>query len=218
MFTIVNPTWTWISHPDPDQIMEHLEKCGRTCYKSEDCITAGSADKFVRMICRRNHESVLEHASLTVRVVCSRACSHQIVRHRLCAYSQESQRYCNYGKKGFQVVAPQELGLHPGEYTLEHHWKCDGVRVVGNDFWLTNMNLALLAYSTALETMKPEDARFLLPNACKTEIAMTANLRMWRHIFRERALNQNAQWEIRRIFGDMYVEFRTILPAVFGDL
>lgn len=222
MLTIVEPGWDWAFEPESsDSILTHLELCGRTCYKSEDLITKESAEKFVRKICHNKHESVLEHKTLSVRIVCSRACSHQIVRHRLAAYSQESQRYCNYGKKGFQVIAPESLDMTYGEYTLDGGWIYDSSSRIFDHhqlFWLNNVNRAFLAYQYALETMPPEDARFLLPNACKTEIVMTCNLRMWRHIFRERALNPRAQWEIRKIFRDMMDHFKILLPAVFGDL
>ena len=87
-----------------------LELYGRNCYKSEDRITNTSAKKFVRMLVRRGHESVIEHCVITARIICSRACSHQLVRHRLASYSQESMRYCNYGKaKSLKVIMPQDL-------------------------------------------------------------------------------------------------------------
>ena len=122
MITIIKPHFFW---PETTvkmfpYIMEHIERCGRTCYKSEDKITEDSADRFVANICRNRHESVLEHCSVTAIVVCSRACSHQLVRHRIAAYSQESQRYCNYGKKGsLQVICPPSIGLAPGDYEAE---------------------------------------------------------------------------------------------------
>ena len=117
MITIVKPSYEILT--PTQQILDMpraLEIAGRTCYKSEDRITDVSGEKFVRMICRRNHVSVLEHCSISARIICSRACSHQLVRHRLAAYSQESQRYCNYGKKDFQFICPQSVGLEPGVY------------------------------------------------------------------------------------------------------
>jgi flavin-dependent thymidylate synthase len=122
MITVIKPHFYW---PETTKamfplVMEHIERCGRVCYKSEDRITNGSADRFVRKICRNRHVSVLEHFSLTAIVVCSRACSHQLVRHRIAAYSQESQRYCNYGKKSsLQVICPKSIGVAPGDYTTE---------------------------------------------------------------------------------------------------
>ena len=225
MITIVEPGWSWLYPPDYSEITKKLEMCGRTCYKIEERITDGSADKFVRMICRNRHVSVLEHESLTVRIVCSRACSHQIVRHRLASFSQESQRYCNYGKKdSLQVICPPAIGLTTGDYEKESlglQMK-DGVLCKVNpiqDAWIYSIETCYLIYKDLLrQKLKPEDARFLLPNACKTEIVMTMNMRMWRHVFEERALNSHAQWEIRGIFKSIYDELSQALPAIFGDL
>lgn len=229
MITIVEPGWSWIDDgPYFDEITRRLELAGRTCYKSEERITDESADKFVRMICRNNHVSVLEHESISVRIVCSRACSHQIVRHRLASYSQESQRYCNYGKKdSFKVICPPSIGLEVGEYKCDQNllWHKDGYYTGAlkpiQAVWLKSINDSCQAYTDLVLGnwhIKPEDARFVLPNASKTEIVMTANLRMWRHIFQERALNPHAQWEIRGIFGSLYDRLCEKLPAVFGDL
>ena len=217
MITVVKPTWEWLSLSERkmEWIVRHLEECGRTCYKSEDRITADSADKFVRKICRNNHESVLEHESLTARIVCSRACSHQLVRHRIAAYSQESQRYCNYGKKGLQVVCPPSIGVPAGDY-CEHSMDSLSITQIA---WLRTIEYVYDLYLGLLESgVRPEDARYILPNATKTEVVATYNLRMWRHIFKERALNAHAQWEIRDVFSDILANLAWRLPSVFGDL
>jgi len=209
--------------------LAHLELAGRTCYKSEASITNGSAEKFVRMICRNHHESVLEHASMTARVTCSRACSHQLVRHRIGAYSQESQRYVNYRKKGYEVIAPPYFGVDPGTYPLS-----PGYEGMEPDFdtgnyhgravrFLVGMAEAFHAYEEAMEIgpikARPEDARYFLPNAAKTEVVVTYNFRTWRHVFRERALNDHAQWEIRGIMRDLLDKvLATEFIPVFGDL
>lgn len=212
-------------------IMPLLERAGRVCYRSEDKIGDDTADGFIRGIIRRGHESVIEHASVSVRIICDRSCSHQLVRHRLAAYSQESQRYCDYGKKGCQVICPPDIGLPTGTYSM--------VNLGGDAGWqiwfdkgliLTKPNLVqrtwLRSVHTAYEDymdlrtakIKPEDARSVLPNAVKTEVFSTFNLRVWRHIFKERALNSHAQWQIRGIFRDLLDKFAKELPAVFGDL
>jgi len=226
MITIVKPSWDFISNRPFDGMDVHLEKCGRTCYKSEDCITGHSAEKFVRKICKNNHTSVLEHQSVSVRIICSRACSHQLVRHRLAAYSQESQRYCNYGKKGFQFIAPPCIELLPGEYATDHYdwylYPDEGEAILIPETvrhaYLDSLQYARDNYMLLSERMPPEDARYLLPNASKTEIVVTMNLRMWQHVFRERALNEHAQWEIRGIFQDIFEQFYFQLPSVFGDM
>lgn len=218
MITIVKPSWEWLplSEWKMDNIVKHLEECGRCCYKSEDRITDASADKFVRNICRNGHESVLEHESLTARIVCSRACSHQLVRHRIGAYSQESQRFCNYGKKGLQVICPHSIGLPIGDYSLvsgQAQLSDPQVR------WLTAIETCYDTYLDELQRgSRPEDARFVLPNASKTEVVVTFNLRMWRHVIKERGLNKHAQWEIREIFLSIYEDLELRLPSVFGDL
>lgn len=206
-----------------------LERCGRTCYKSEDHICAESAEKFVRMICRNHHESVLEHCSISARIVCSRACSHQLVRHRLASYSQESQRYVNYGKKGFQFICPPSVGLQPGVYNRSPKCPDDWIFFPAESApllvpetrrrdWLRSLEAAIEGYQDEITHGKPEDARYLLPNATKTEVVTTMNLRMWRHVIQERALNPRAQWEIRGIFQGIFQDLRKLLPCVFEDL
>lgn len=225
MITVIKPDWEWVGLTEGkiDQLTKHIELCGRTCYKSEDRITDDSAEKFVGMICRRNHESVLEHEVLTARIVCSRACSHQLVRHRIAAYSQESMRYCNYKKKGqdtgLQVICPHDIGLAPGVYDY-HSSKDPWIKMnYQQGKWLAFMEYCYAEYCEEIEAgIRPEDARFVLPQATKTEVVSTFNLRMWRHLFRERALNQHAQWEIREIFSDILKHLSKRVPAIFGDI
>jgi thymidylate synthase (FAD) len=233
MIEIVQPGYYWTDTMIQmfPHLMGHVERCGRVCYKSEDKITDDSAHKFVANVCRNRHESVLEHATVTAQIVCSRACSHQLVRHRLAAYSQESQRYCNYGKNDhLRVICPPSIGLGPGIYwhreNTEPRWMC---RVAGSQktmsirtpieyAWLNTIANCYREYLRELQYAKPEDARYVLPNATKTEIATTFNLRQWRHVFRQRALNSHAQWEIRAIFNDILSDLVDRLPSVFADL
>lgn len=236
MITVIEPYFYW---PETTLsmfpfLMEHIERCGRVCYKSEDRITPGSAERFISTICRNRHESVLEHCSVTAIVVCSRACSHQLVRHRIAAYSQESMRYVNYGKHdSLKVICPESIGLEPGDYHTMYQENCDtntslrlawkngilleeGARQID---WAIQIDNAYNEYKSELVGgVKPEDARYVLPNATKTELAVTFNLRMWRHIFEMRALNKHAQWEIRGIFSNILDDLKERLPAVFCDL
>lgn len=219
MITVIEPSWSWLklSERKIQWITEHLEECGRNCYKSEDRITPDSADKFVRKICRRKHISVLEHEGLTARIVCSRAASHQLVRHRIAAYSQESMRYVNYGKRGLQVICPPRIGVPPGEY---EQWSPEWDRLhIKQKSWISLMCQCYDEYQRELaEGVRPEDARFVLPHACKTEVVATYNMRTWRHVIEERGLNGDAQWEIRGIFYDIYEHLKWRLPAIFEDL
>lgn len=226
MITVVTPCFYW---PETTlnmfpYLVEHVERCGRICYKSEDRITEGSSEQFVNRIRRSGHESVLEHASLTAIVICSRACSHQLVRHRIAAYSQESQRYCNYGKKDtLQVICPPSIGLAPGDYeSFGRMIRQDGKVIDLPDRqtkWIHLIDDTYTEYKAELLSgVRPEDARYVLPNATKTELAVTFNLRQWRHVFQQRALNKHAQWEIRDIFIGVLRDLKSRLPAVFCDL
>lgn len=226
MITIIQPAFYW---PKTTLnmfpfLVEHVERCGRICYRSEERITEGSAEKFVGRIRRSGHESVLEHASVTAIVVCSRACSHQLVRHRIAAYSQESMRYVNYGKHdSLQVICPPSIGLPLGNYESFGRMVRQDGRVLDlserQTRWIHQIDGAYSEYKLELvEGVKPEDARYVLPNATKTELAVTFNLRQWRHVFTERALNKHAQWEIRGIFSEILKDLIKWMPAVFADL
>lgn len=226
MISVIEPHYYW---PETSQqmfpfLVEHVERCGRVCYKSEDRITGHSAGRFVEGLRKSGHESVLEHASLTAIVVCSRACSHQLVRHRIAAYSQESQRYCNYGKRErLLVVCPPGIGVAPGDYdSYGTMIRRDGATIdlsTRQTQWIHHVCWAYEEYKRELaEGLKPEDARYILPNATKTELAVTFNLRQWRHVFKERALNRHAQWEIRNIFSMILEDLLERMPVVFDDL
>ena len=119
---IIKSDVQFITPIDGATILKRLEQCGRVCYKSEDKITDGSAEKFVRGIIKRGHEAVIEHGSLTVRFICDRGVSHEIVRHRLAAFCQESTRYCNYGKEGFggeiTVIRPSTFAKTDSTYQI----------------------------------------------------------------------------------------------------
>ncbi|WP_461209142.1 FAD-dependent thymidylate synthase [Desulfocurvus sp. DL9XJH121] len=203
---IVRPSFSIMSMPDGDVVVAHIEAAGRTCYKSEDKITPESGLKFVKMIVGRGHESVLEHASVTVRFVCDRGVTHELVRHRLAAYSQESTRYANYSRDRFgsEITVIRPLFWAPGspEYAR----------------WERAMADAEAAYMELIEAgARPEQARSVLPNSLKTEIVMTANLREWRHVFKLRCSGP-AHPQIREIMLPLLDEFARRMPAVFSDL
>jgi len=217
MIEIVKPSYYWPEYTIRSFpfICQHIERCGRICYRSEDKITDDSAEKFIRMIIKSGHHSVLEHVSLTAIIICSRSCSHQLVRHRIAAYSQESQRYCNYGKNNsLKVICPPSIGLGPGRYLA-----ISSVNSIKQNNWLNCICRSYEEYLCELDdSVRPEDARYVLPNATKTELAVTFNVRQWRHVFQERALNTHAQWEIRGIFANILDDIRIKLPALFEDL
>ena len=192
--------------PPTDELLAHLERCGRTCYKSEDRITKDSAERFIKGIVRSGHESVLEHVSVTVRFVVDRGVSHELVRHRIASFSQESTRYCNYGKTGeITFIEPIDL--------------CKNVKAYNG--WMDSRLQAEEAYLNMLkEGCPPEIARAVLPNSVKTEVVMTANLREWRHFFKLRALGTNGKPhpQMLEVTIPLLEEFKKRIPAVFDDL
>lgn len=172
---IINPYTEILTPLDGQAILQHIELCGRVCYKSEDKITDTSAAKFVAGVIKRGHEAVLEHFDITVKFVCDRGVSHEIVRHRMASYCQESTRYCNYSKEGFggeiTVIRPFYLveGTEGWQYWKEACWTAER-----RYFELLNWGCT------------PQEARAVLPTSLKTEVVMTANLREWRHFFKLR--------------------------------
>ena len=228
-----------------------LEQCGRVCYQSEakGPPTAESSFRFVEAIVNRGHLSVAEHCAISVLVTCSRSCSHQLVRHRIGAYSQESQRYVEYRDGRLRVICPPSIGpLHPGVFRVGRVPTKNGVEerllevcpsgpevsVLPNSAYeadgdkrhvttlMSWVKAVTDAYSNykALRTVgiPKEDARSVLPNATKTELVVTFNLRQWRHVFEQRAMNKSAQWEIREIMNGILDDFEEMIPAVFADL
>ena len=172
---IIKPYTEIIDKIDGQEILKKIEQCGRVCYKSESKISEGSAEKFVAAIVRRGHEAVLEHASITVRFVVDRGISHEIVRHRLASYCQESTRYCNYSKDDFcgeiAVIKPYYLTKGTPSYS---YWQYSCEYAEKHYFNLLNWGCT------------PQEARAVLPNSLKTELMMTANLREWRTFFKLR--------------------------------
>jgi thymidylate synthase (FAD) len=203
---IVEPGFQILDTIDGNSILRKIEQAGRTCYKSEDRITADSAKGFVKRILESGHHSVIEHMAITVRVVCDRGVSHELVRHRLASYSQESTRYANYGRDRFgkeiTVVKPPFWPEGSPAYTE----------------WREAMKTAETHYMRLIEMgAKPQEARSVLPNSLKTEIVITCNIREWRHVFSLRCTNQ-AHPQIKQVMLPLLEEFHKRIPALFDDL
>ena len=200
---IVKPGFEILDAIDGTSILRKLELCGRTCYKSEDKITGGSAEKLVRRVISSGHESVIEHEKVTVRIICDRGVSHEIVRHRIASYSQESTRYCNYGKAGeLTFIQPCFFPEGGGQYRV----------------WAEAMETAEQAYLALLcGGASPQEARSVLPNSLKTEIVVTMNLREWRHFFKLRAAPA-AHPQMREVAAPMLETFQRAVPVVFDDI
>jgi len=207
---IIEPYFVIEDDIDTEKIMKAIERAGRTCYKSEDNINEESAEKFVENIIKKGHESVIEHEKITVRIICDRGVTHELVRHRIASYSQESTRYCNYSDNKFG----NELTFIKPCFWNENNDK-DKSKI---EIWKETLLFIENQYNTLIELgAKPEEARSILPNSLKTEIVVTMNLRQWRHYFKLRTA-PNAHPQMREISNMILKEFKTILPAIFKDL
>lgn len=190
-------------HLTGEATLKRIERIGRVCYKSEDKITADSAERFVRMLIKRGHESVLEHISVTVRFICDRGISHELVRHRIASFSQTSTRYVNYGHdKEIAVIAPSELKENTVPYVV----------------WKTALESAEKAYMQLIASgVKPETARSVLPTCLQTELVMTANLREWRHFLKLRT-SKAAHPDMRVLACDLLKQMQDSFPVIFEDI
>ncbi len=210
---IIKPSVEIIDMDDYGNIIKKIEKIGRVCYKSESNISDGSAERFISNILKRGHESVIEHESITVRMVCDRGITHEIVRHRIASYSQESTRYCNYtnDKFGNQITV---IDLASGfQYNLD-----DDKDLALYKVWTEAMENAEKSYFKMLELgATPQEARSVLPNSLKTEIIVTMNLRSWRNFFRLRC-DSHAHPQMREVAGIALEVFKERLPIFFSDL
>ena len=205
--------------------LEQIERAARTCYKSEDKITeqGESAKKLIKNLIKNGHEAMLEHSQLSVKFICDRGVSHELVRHRMASFAQESTRYCNYSgdkfgneltfvkppwvdEKNFPIVGTRYTwDKMTDEEKTAHYWygSCrDSERVY----------LELLYYGWT-----PQEARCVLPNSLKTEVVMTANYREWRHIFDLRC-NEKAHPQMRELMIPLLKEVYERIPVIFDDL
>ena len=210
---VIKPCIEIIDMKDYETMIRKIEKIGRVCYKSEGNITEDSAERFIRNIIKSGHESVIEHENITVRMVCDRGITHEIVRHRIASYSQESTRYCNYAgdKFGNQITVIDLAGGF--QYDLDN--EADRAKY---EVWTDAMEYAEKAYFRMLELgATPQEARSILPNSLKTEIVMTMNLRSWRNFFRLRCAS-NAHPQMIEVANIALKEFKEKLPVFFFDM
>lgn len=205
---IINAS-TEILTPITGDEIQRIEYAGRTCYKSEDKITDDSAKKFVGNLIKRGHEAMLEHSSLSIKFICDRGVSHELVRHRLASFAQESTRYCNYSKDKFgnelTFIRPcfLESGTDPYIY------------------WENAMSDVEMYYFAMLGGgCTPQEARSVLPNSIKTEVVMTANYREWRHFFWLRAARKTgpAHPQMEELTVPLLYEVSGLIPVVFDDI
>lgn len=216
---IINQSFKIIS-PIEKNIIQEIEKIGRVCYKSEGKITEDSASKFVKNIIKSGHQSIIEHKNVSVTFITNRGVTHELVRHRLASYSQESTRYVNYNKKEMEFIKPvwieNDFLINVWDYSLRNIF----VNKLTDDelIFLDSCLYAELCYKSLLSRKwKAEQAREVLPNCLKTEINVTANLREWRHIFNLRCAKA-AHPQIRKLMCDCLNKFKEEIPIIFDDL
>jgi len=203
---IIKPYYKIKDEIDGAQILKKIEEAGRICYKSEDNITSDSAQKFVEKIIKSSHESVIEHEKLTILFVCDRGVSHEIVRHRIASYSQESTRYCNYNHDRFD----NEL-----TFIAPLFWEESEPMYIK---WSNIMQNIENTYKEMIENnVPPEYARSILPNSLKTEIVVTMNLREWRHFFKLRT-NPKAHAQLRELSIPLLNDLKNRIPVIFDDI
>ena len=202
---IVQASFTIKSEIDGKKILREVEAFARNCYKSEGKITENSAEPFVRRLLHTlHHEGIGDHHVVSVHMVIDRGVSHELVRHRIAAYLQESTRYCDYGKAG--EIAVVSIAAHlstPESFTV----------------WWEAMHDAEHHYNRLRELgERPEIARSVLPNSLKTEVIVTMDLTSWRNFFKKRAENPKAHPQMREIAVPLLAEFKRMIPVFFEDI
>lgn len=203
---IIDPYVEIINMPDSGFIMKHIERAARTCYKSEDKIQKDSAEKLLKSLVKSGHHSVFEHISVTVKIVCDRGISHELVRHRLCSFSQESTRYANYSKDKFG----KEITLIRPFFWSESSEKYQ--------LWLSAMEAAEKTYLKLIDlNATAQEARSVLPNSLKTEVITTANIREWKHIFSLRC-HKASHPQMRQVMLPLLDKFYQSFPVYYEDL
>jgi len=203
---IIKPSVEILTDINGEEVIKKIEEYGRVCYKSESKITKDSAEKFIKRLIKNGHLSVIEHFSISVRIICDRAVTHELVRHRIASYSQESTRYVNY-KEGIEVIAPC-------------FWEDDKYKssMSRGKAWADAMQAAETAYKLLIDAgATPQEARTVLPNSLKTEIVCTMNLRAWRHFFKLRC-DKTAHPQMRQIAFMLLIGLSKKLPVIFEDI
>ena len=214
-FEILTP----ISEGGIDEL-KHIEKIGRVCYKSEGNITEDgeSAKKFVKMLIERGHEAMIEHSSLSIKFTVDRGVSHELVRHRIASFAQESTRYVNYSLEKFGNEI-NVIDIHNG-INLDNKMKnmeSDTISSIINE-WCLAMDDAEKHYMKMMELgATPQIARSVLPNSTKTEITITANYREWRNFFKLR-VPSTAHPQMREVTIPLLNELKNKLPIIFDDI
>jgi thymidylate synthase (FAD) len=216
---LIKPYYKILKYPKIEDLWI-IEDAGRVCYKSEDKITKDSYRTFFENLLKRNHEAVLEHSQITVKFICDRGISHELVRHRLASFCQESTRYCNYSKDKFDnqvtFIIPSWVKLSVDDLNNGHISPKDNYDVL---IWVKEIEQIEKRYFQLIEDFKwtPGQARSILPNSVKTEVVMTANIREWRHVLKLRT-SKKAHEQMRELMIPLLEELQTKVPVLFDDI
>ena len=237
---LIKPYFEVMTPINGEEILKQIELATRTCYKSEDKIeyedlidtgvasfsvirdyTAISARPLIKMLIAKGHEAMLEFGSnLTVKFVCDRGVSHELVRHRIASFAQESTCYCNYGKdEHITFIIPCWFTDEYSELMSYLNGYFDnGMPHKGVVIWLDHMNKCEREYNELITLgWQPQEARSVLPNSLKTEINVSANIREWRHIFKLRTA-KTAHPQMRELMIPLLSEFKSKIPILFDDI
>lgn len=201
-----------------EEVLKTIEKVARTCYKSEDKITEQSAKNMVKNLIIRGHEAMIEFYDITVKLTCDRGITHEIVRHRMGSYAQESTRYCNYSTDKFNNQLTY-IDIYNGIMldTKMKKYDVDKINSIIEE-WQRACEDSEKHYLKMIELgATPQIARSVLNNSIKTEINIKMNLREWRHFFKLRA-DKSAHPQMREVSLKLLKEFKDIIPIVFDDL
>ena len=205
---IVKPSYQILTKIDPVKQLQLIEKISRVCYKSENNIdkSGQSAKKLISALLKWKHEAMIEHSFMSVKFICDRGVSHELVRHRIASFAQESTRYCNYASGKFSnqitVIEPYFYKSDKKKYAV---WKkaCE------------NAEKAYISLLSAGST--PQEARSVLPNSLKTEITVSTNFREWRNIFKLRCAS-DAHPQIRQLLIPLLKQLKKSIPLIFDDI
>lgn len=219
----INPSYEILTQIDGVKELQHIEKIGRVCYKSEGRITEDgeSAKKFVSMLIKRGHEAMIEHSSLSVKFIVDRGVSHELVRHRIASFAQESTRYCNYAndKFGNEITVIDLFGGMQLDIAMNKNKDMTEEKLTEiYQEWVKAIEDSEKHYLKMLELgATPQIARAVLPNSTKTEITITANYREWRNFFKLRTPS-SAHPQMREITIPLLIELKQKLPIIFNDI
>ena len=219
---LIKPYYEILTPIDGDNVLQTIEKVSRICYKSEDKITNDSAKKLVKSLIERGHEAMIEFFDITIKFVCDRGVSHELVRHRLADFAQESTRYCDYSKDKFDNQITFIIPNWISDEQIDMVQRMNERNYIKIDettrTWYHLMLECEQSYNMLIKLgWQPQQARAVLPNSLKTEINVKMNLRSWRNFFRLRVANA-AHPQMRELTRPLLDELKTKIPIIFDDI